>query len=65
MHHSENTKIKLITMIKKERYSWLDQQTMPVRVKRKPLFEPWRAKPKTKHHITETSPCKTDSKVCA
>ena len=42
MHQSENTKIKLITIINKDEYSWLI-----LLYASQPIVEPWRAKPKT------------------
>ena len=45
MHQSENIKIKLITIINKDEYSWLI--LLYARVTEKQIVEPWRAKPKT------------------
>ena len=44
MHQSESTKIKFITIINKDEYSWLI--LLYARVKWKPIVEPRRAKPK-------------------
>ena len=44
MHQSENIKIKLITIINKDEYSWL---ITVCQSKWKPIVEPRRAKPKT------------------
>ena len=43
MHQNENTKIKLVTIIYKDEYSWL----ILLYARVKPSVEPWRAKPKT------------------
>ena len=45
MHQSKNIKIKLITIINKDEYSWLI--LLYARVNEKPIVEPRRAKPKT------------------
>ena len=45
MHQSKNIKIKLISVINKNEYSWLI--LLYARVKWKPIVEPRRAKPKT------------------
>ena len=45
MHQSENIKIKLITIINKDEYSWLF--LLYAREKWKQIVEPRRAKPKT------------------
>ena len=45
MHQSENIKIKLITIINKDEYSWLI--LLYARVNAKPVVEPRQAKPKT------------------
>ena len=45
MYQSENIKIKLITIINKDEYSWLI--LLYARVNEKPIVEPRRAKPKT------------------
>ena len=45
MHQSGNIKIKLITVINKDEYSWLI--LLYARVNEKPIVEPRRAKPKT------------------
>ena len=45
MHQSENIKIKLITMIYKDEYSWLI--LLCASVKKKTIVEPRQAKPKT------------------
>ena len=46
MHQSEKIKIKLITIINKDEYSWLILYTV-CQSKWKPIAEPRRAKPKT------------------
>ena len=45
MHQSKNIKIKLITIINKDEYSWLI--LLYARVHEKRIVEPRRAKPKT------------------
>ena len=45
MHQSENIKIKLITIINKDEYSW--PYSTVCQSKWKPIVEPRRAKPKT------------------
>ena len=49
MHQNENIKIKLITIINKDEYSWLI--LLYARVNKKTTVKPRRAKPKTYRQV--------------